>query len=211
MRKLTHLSLMVSLLLLASPVFSADQSASKDAAVEQAKRDYKVFLEQLKALNSQYKEITNEIKDVIKEEGVPAIDEETGEMEIVKPGDDFGTRPKDWGGSPFGDVDIKETDREMIVKVDLPGVKKEEIKVRIENNKVLRIFGQRNSDKEETRDSSSQHYYRMERLHGRFQRRVNLPSEARDSGIQAKYENGVLTVTIPKAIQTKKEINVSVR
>ena len=165
--------------------YAADQSAANDAAVEQAKRDYRIFLEQLKALNSQYKEITSEIKEVIKEEGVPAFDEETGEMAIVKPDEDFGS----------DDVSIKETDKEMTVRVDLPGVKKEEIKVRIENNKVLRIFGQRDSA----------------RQRGRFQRRIELPSEARDSGIEAKYENGVLTVTIPKTASKKSEIVVPIR
>ncbi len=195
MKKTLFLTLVFSSCFFAGPLLAVDQSASNDAAVEQAKHDYKIFLEQLKALNSQYKEITNEIKDVIKEEGVPVIDEETGEMKIVKPDEDFGRPSQNWGNIASDDVSIRETDKEMTVKVDLPGVKKEEIRVRIENNKVLRIFGQRDSA----------------RQRGRFQRRIELPSEARDSGIEANYENGVLTVRIPKAAAKKSEIVVPIQ
>ena len=182
-------------LLLALPAFADNQSDTNRAATEQAKQDYKVFLEQLKALNGQYKEITNQIKEVVKEEGVPTIDDETGEMQIVKPDADWGDRKQNWAGPSFGEADIKETNKEMIVKIDLPGAKKEELKVRLENNRVLRVYGQSDSV----------------RLHGRFQRRVELPALARESGIDARYENGVLTVRVPKAVESQKEISVSVQ
>jgi len=213
--KRISLSLLVFLLSLAFPSFlSADQSdPARDAAVEQAKQDYKIFLEQLKALNSQYKEVTSQIKEVVREEGVPTFDEETGDIKMVRPDDD------DWGqparnnftsGPVFGDVDVRENSKEMIVKVDLPGVKKEDIKVRVEDNKILRIFGRRDNDKEDFWTRSNARYTRSERQRGHFHRRIDLPAEARESGIEAKYENGVLTVRIPKVAQAKKEVEVRI-
>ena len=194
-----------------NPGFSlADQEdAAHQAAMAQAKKDYKVFLEQLKALNSQYKEVTNEVKEVIKEEGVPVFDEETGEMVMKK---DFAEdRPNRQEGPVFGDVDIKETDRDMIVKVDLPGLKKEEIKIKIENGKVLRITGQRDREKEELWNRGNVHTYQSERHYGRFHRLIELPSVAKDSGTEAQYENGVLTVRIPRFTDVKKEVDVTVK
>lgn len=197
------------LFLLTSVVFADQEDAGRKAAMDQAKKDYKIFLEQLKAMSSQYKEITNEVKEVIKEEGIPVFDEETGEMVMKK---DFEEeRPNRQEGPVFGDVDIRETDKDMIVKVDLPGLKKEEIKIKIENGKVLRITGQRDQEREDLWNRGSVHTYQSERHHGRFHRRIDLPSIAKDSGTEAQYENGVLTVRIPKLTDVKKEVAVTVK
>ncbi|HXV19285.1 MAG TPA: Hsp20/alpha crystallin family protein, partial [Candidatus Omnitrophota bacterium] len=111
----------------------------------------------------------------------------------------------------FGDVDIRETDKEMIVKVDLPGVKKEAITVKIEDAKVLRIYGRRDNEKEDIWNKGYVRTYQSERHHGKFQRRIDLPALAKDTGIEAQYENGVLTVRIPKLAETKKEVNISIQ
>lgn len=200
------------LAMLGTSVSYAEQDdPARQAAVEQAKQDYRVFLDQLKALNSQYREVTNEIKEVIKEEGVPVIDEETGEMVMKK---DFDTDVRSQyaqSGPVFGDVDIRENDKDMIVKVDLPGVKKEEIKVKIEDGKVLRIYGKRDNDREDIWNKGYVRTHQSERQHGKFQRRIDLPAMAQDTGIEAQYENGVLTVRIPKLTEAKKEVTISIQ
>lgn len=210
MKKLSIL--FMALAMLGTSVSYAQQDdAARQAAVEQAKQDYRVFLDQLKALNSQYREVTNEIKEVIKEEGVPVIDDETGELVMKKDFDDDVRTQYAQTGPVFGDVDIRETDKEMIVKVDLPGVKKEAITVKIEDAKVLRIYGRRDNEKEDIWNKGYVRTYQSERHHGKFQRRIDLPALAKDTGIEAQYENGVLTVRIPKLTETKKEVNISIR
>ena len=184
---------------------SADQASdSKEAALNQARQDYRTFLDQLKSLNSQYKEITTEIQKVVKEEGLPVWDVNTGQSGFV-------TSSGSLERAPFGDADIKETEKEMIIKVDLPGVKKEAINIKIENGKTLRIQGTRDETIETKEDTTQTHYQRVERLHGKFERVIELPAQARETGTEAKYENGVLTVRIPKATEAKKEVAVSVK
>jgi len=207
--------LILAVLSLIGPASAFSQTSSDtDAAVDQAKRDYKVFLEQLKSLNSQYKHITNEITEVVKEEGVPIIDEDTGEMKMIKPGD------PEWGGpsiqdntaSVFGDADIRETDREMIVKVDLPGVDKNNIQLKIENDRLLRIRAERREEREGSNFSQDVRYRRIERQHGMFERVIELPVDAKENGSpEASYENGVLTVRIQKAVETRKEVSIPIR
>ncbi|MGH7197941.1 MAG: Hsp20/alpha crystallin family protein [Candidatus Omnitrophota bacterium] len=206
MKKFVLFASIVSLFMAALPAYSAPSDAeAKEAAAEQARQEYRIFLQQLKELTHQYREVTQEVQKVIREEGLPTIDENTGELRMRK-GDALSTL-----GTSFGDADIKETDKDMVVKIDLPGVKKEEIKVSVENGKTLRIRGERDSEKEEKKDSTRYHYYRSERQVGRFERLIELPMEAKDTGMEAKYENGVLTVRIPKASEKKKEVAVPIR
>lgn len=186
---------------------SQDQDQNTNPALDQAKQDYRVFLEQLKALNSQYKQVTGEMKSVLQEEGVPTFDEDTGDLTIQKPNfAKTASKPQ-----VFGDVDIQETDREIIVKADLPGLRKEAIKVSIQDNKLLHIEGEREEEKEIRGENNSSHYYRFERQQGSFERLIELPALVKDSGTEARYENGVLTVKIPKAETPKKEVSVSIR
>ena len=195
-----------SLFLATLPAHSASSDAeAKDAAAEQARQEYRVFLQQLKDLTHQYREVTQEVQKVIREEGVPTIDENTGELKMQK-GDDL-----PYKGVNFGDADIKETDKDMVVKMDLPGVRKEAIQVKVENGRMLRVSGERDGEKEERKDTDRYHYYRSERQVGRFERLIELPLEAKDTGMEAKYENGVLTVKIPKASEKKKEVAVPIR
>lgn len=205
MKKFTVLVALISMFL-TLPAYSAPSDAeAREAASEQARQEYRIFLEQLKALTHQYREVTQEVQKVIREEGIPTIDENTGELKM-KRGDDLS-----YAGTDFGDADIKETDKDMIVKMDLPGVRKEEIKVKVENGKMLRVSGERDGEKEEKKDADRYHYYRSERQYGRFERLIELPLEAKDTGMEAKYENGVLTVKIPKAVEKKREVAVPIR
>jgi len=90
-------------------------------------------------------------------------------------------------------VDIKEEDRQYILHMDIPGVDSNNIHVTAEDG-MLEIKGERNSEMKQ----SQQGFTRVERSHGSFMRRFNLPDGVDVDGINAKCENGVLTLTMPK-------------
>ncbi|EYU35311.1 hypothetical protein MIMGU_mgv1a019883mg [Erythranthe guttata] len=87
-------------------------------------------------------------------------------------------------------IDWKETPEAHLFKVDVPGLKKEEVKV------------ERNKEKEEKNDK----WHRVERSSGKFIRRFRLPENAKLEDVKAAMENGVLTVTVPKEEVKKPEV-----
>nr|CAA63902.1 heat shock protein 16.9 [Cenchrus americanus] len=99
-------------------------------------------------------------------------------------------------------IDWKETPEVHVFKADLPGVKKEEVKVEVEDGNVLVISGQRSKEKEDKNDR----WHRVERSSGQFVRRFRLPEDAKTDQVNAGLENGVLTVTVPKAEGKKPEV-----
>ena len=99
-------------------------------------------------------------------------------------------------------IDWKETPEAHVFKADLPGLNKEEVKVEVEDDRVLQISGERKVEKEEKSDT----WHRVERSSGRFQRRFRLPENAKMNEIKASMENGVLTVTVPKEEIKKPEV-----
>lgn len=105
--------------------------------------------------------------------------------------------------SSFADarIDWKETPEAHVFKADLPGVKKEEVKVEVEEGNVLKISGERSREKEEKNDK----WHRVERSSGKFFRRFRLPDNAKVDQVKAALENGVLTVTVPKEEVKKPE------
>ncbi|XP_065869607.1 17.8 kDa class I heat shock protein-like [Euphorbia lathyris] len=99
-------------------------------------------------------------------------------------------------------IDWKETPEAHIFKADLPGLKKEEVKVEVEEGQVLQISGQRSKEKEEKNDK----WHRIERSSGQFLRRFRLPENAKVDEVKASMENGVLTVTVPKEEVKKPQV-----
>ncbi|KAL8102886.1 hypothetical protein AgCh_027420 [Apium graveolens] len=99
-------------------------------------------------------------------------------------------------------IDWKETPEAHVFKADMPGLKKEEVKVEVEDGKVLQISGERSKEEEEKNDK----YHRVERSSGRFMRRFRLPDNAKMEEVKACMENGVLTVTVPKEEVKKPEV-----
>jgi HSP20 family protein len=91
-------------------------------------------------------------------------------------------------------IDWTETPEAHVFKADLPGLKKEEVKVEIEDDRVLQISGERNVEKEDMNDT----WHRVERSSGKFLRRFKLPENVKTDQVKAGMENGVLTVTVPK-------------
>jgi HSP20 family protein len=105
----------------------------------------------------------------------------------------------------YPSVDVSETDNAYEVKAEIPGMKKDDIKVSLEDN-VLTLKGERKEESE----TKKKNIQICERYYGRFQRSFRLPREVKSDGIKAAYKDGVLTVEIPKAEETKpKEIEVS--
>jgi HSP20 family protein len=99
-------------------------------------------------------------------------------------------------------VDWKETPEAHVFKADLPGVKKEEVKVEVEDGNVLVISGERTKEKEDKNNK----WHRVERSSGKFVRRFRLPENAKVEEVKAGLEDGVLTVTVPKAEAKKPEV-----
>ncbi|PON70843.1 Small heat shock protein HSP [Parasponia andersonii] len=99
-------------------------------------------------------------------------------------------------------IDWKETPEAHLFKADLPGLKKEEVKVEVVDDRVLQISGERKVEKEDKNDT----WHRVERSSGKFQRSFRLPENAKMDKIKASMENGVLTVTVPKAEVKKPDI-----
>ena len=104
-------------------------------------------------------------------------------------------------------VDIYETaDHQVVVKVELPDLKREDIGITFENQ-VLTIRGERKRDESIKRED----YQRLERFYGQFSRSFTLPPTIDAGRISATYKDGVLTVTMPQREESKpKQIDVSV-
>ena len=103
-------------------------------------------------------------------------------------------------------VDIYETENELVVKADLPDVNPQDLDIRVENN-ILTIRGERKFEKNVHEDN----YLRIERAYGSFSRSFSLASSVKSEAIKADYQNGVLSLSIPKREEAKpKQIKVTV-
>jgi HSP20 family protein len=110
------------------------------------------------------------------------------------------------GVPPFAttaSMDWKETPTAHVFMADLPGVRRDEVKVEVEEEKVLRISGQRQRAAAAEDTQQDHRWHRVERSSERFLRIVRLPPNASTDNVQAALDNGVLTITIPKDNDSK--------
>jgi HSP20 family protein len=102
--------------------------------------------------------------------------------------------------------DVYETDKELVIKAELPGIKKEQVFVGIENN-TLTIYGERGFE-----ETKRENYQRVERTYGEFMRAFTLPAFIEPNKINAEFKDGLLTITLPKRENAKpKQIEVKVK
>ena len=119
-----------------------------------------------------------------------------------------------WQGFPFGEiaerevetefmprVDISETDKQLTVKAELPGIAREDIDISLDEGYLI-IKGEKKQEKEET----GKHFHRVERTYGSFYRSLRLPTMVARDKIDATFKDGVLTVVLPKSEEAKKKI-----
>ncbi len=103
-------------------------------------------------------------------------------------------------------VDIVEDEKEYLIKAELPEVKREDVKVSVEEG-VLTVSGERKFEKEE----KGKKYHRIERAYGRYARSFTLPDDADPSKVTAEFKDGVLRVRLPKSEKAKpKSIEIKV-
>jgi HSP20 family protein len=104
-------------------------------------------------------------------------------------------------------IDIEENNGNLMVRAEIPGMSKEEIKVAVKDN-LLTISGERKRENE----SKDKTYYRVERCYGQFQRMIRLPAEVDADKVKATYKDGVLHITLPKPESMKpKQIDVEIK
>jgi HSP20 family protein len=104
-------------------------------------------------------------------------------------------------------ADISETDQEYLIRAELPAVKKEDVKVTLDQG-MITIHGERTEDKE-TKDEK---FHRVESFRGAFSRSFSVPDNIDDKGIRAESKDGVLTIRLPKTkASTAKTVEVKVQ
>ncbi|MEM7051011.1 MAG: Hsp20/alpha crystallin family protein [Acidobacteriota bacterium] len=95
-------------------------------------------------------------------------------------------------------VDVRESEEGLTLVAELPGMKSEDVEITLEN-RVLTLRGERNFEK----DTAGETYHRIERSYGTFSRSFTVPSNLRTDEVKASFEDGILTVTLPKAEEAK--------
>jgi HSP20 family protein len=102
------------------------------------------------------------------------------------------------GGMMAPSMDLAETNEALQLKVDVPGMKPEDIEIEVTNN-LLRIRGERREEKEE----KGKTFHRVERRAGKFSRTLSLPCAVQENKVHAEYHDGVLSILLPKAEEAR--------
>ncbi len=103
-------------------------------------------------------------------------------------------------------MDVRETEKEVIIEADLPGIDEKDISLTMQNG-VLTLRGEKKAETKEEREN----YHMMERSYGSFQRSVRLPDTIDEDNVDARFEKGVLKITLPKrpeAVKQQKKIEI---
>lgn len=99
----------------------------------------------------------------------------------------------------FPSIELSETDRELKVEAELPGMEEKDVEVLLDNG-VLTLRGERKGETEDKSRHISERYY------GRFERQITLPAEVEEDKVQAAFKNGVLTVTLQKSAEAAQKV-----
>ena len=118
----------------------------------------------------------------------------------------FGERRSELAeGSWLPAVDVSETENEMVVRAELPGMTNEDIELHLQDN-VLTLKGEKRQENKEEKEN----FHRIERSYGSFSRSFTLPADVRQEDIKASFKDGVLLITLPKSEEAKaKKIAIS--
>lgn len=98
-------------------------------------------------------------------------------------------------------IDVSETNDTYVIHAELPGVKKDEVKITMHDN-LITIRGEKKNEVEK----KAENYHRIERSYGTFERSFSLPGTVKSDSIEAKYDDGVLTITLPKTEDAKEKV-----
>jgi HSP20 family protein len=108
-------------------------------------------------------------------------------------------------GAWMPSVDVSETDTEMKVRAELPGMTQDDIELNLQDN-VLTLKGEKKQEKKEGKED----YHRMECCYGSFTRSFTLPASVEQDKVQASFKDGILEITLPKSEETKpKKISIT--
>ncbi|HHV95706.1 MAG TPA: Hsp20/alpha crystallin family protein [Clostridiaceae bacterium] len=103
-----------------------------------------------------------------------------------------------WGRTTSPRVDVYQTEKDVIVKAEIPGVSKEDLNIFIDENSI-KLSGQTRKDNE----FKDENVYRSERYYGSFSRTIPLPAEVKTEQAKAEYKDGILSIVVPKAESAK--------
>jgi len=131
----------------------------------------------------------------------PLKELETLHERMQKYFDGFPSFGSDFNSAFSPKIDISEDEKSVYVEAELPGMKKEDIKITLHDN-ILTIKGEKNKVEEK----KEKNYYRTERNYGSFQRSFTLPVEVDSEKVNAKYENGTLILTMEKLQTTHSKV-----
>ncbi|MCX8096183.1 MAG: Hsp20/alpha crystallin family protein [Spirochaetes bacterium] len=109
---------------------------------------------------------------------------------------------KDYILSPV--VDVYETDKDVVIKAEMPGVKKDEIEITVKDN-----FVHIKAEKKEEKEEKKENIHRVERFYGRVERLIPMPTDVKSEEAKAEYKDGVLEIRIPKE-KTSKETKIKI-
>jgi HSP20 family protein len=111
--------------------------------------------------------------------------------------------PAQWAKDISPRMNVSETDKELQITAELPGVDQKDIEITLTGGDLL-IKGEKKSEIDEKKDERSRSYHRVERSFGSFQRRLSLPYDVDADKVQASFKDGVLTLTLPKPSEVQK-------